>query len=108
MNTQRFEHEFELDEFQNRFHAVIWVSFEYECGSVGDPTMPEKTLTTLFVYDAKVEKLSGATWDKDRSELDDLVCAWLDSLALEDAQQLVEDRRWLADELLEIALDSGD
>lgn len=94
------EHEFEIDELAERFFATVWVEAEVEPGEPEIRYYPNSELgcpgspPTAYVLDAKVTSLSGANWDKSRSELErgwPEMLELLDRMALDYCQNLPQE-----------------
>ena len=107
MSTTTITYEFELEEFfGDRFFATIEIEAEAEPGEPmvmyyrdgsGYPGSPP----SVYAIKATVTSLSGATWDKNREEIE--ASGWakiLDDRALEEAEQAIDDG-WLAEHLFE-------
>lgn len=100
-----YYYEIELEDFQNRFFALVEIEFEiidgepmvryYPDGS-GNPGSPAE----LNVISVIVTSLSNDAWDKNREEL--LASGWsdmVDKLALDEVNSIVDAQGWLVDHL---------
>jgi len=103
-----FEHAIQLEEFTDNLAASVWIEFEYDSGSpeIRNTRNSDHPGIAAEVYpiQAKVTKLRGSTWSKNRAELEAFAgCQGmqkLDEKALSAVCELTSGPSWLANELV--------